>query len=111
MANGALAQGIQPVACTVPSVLGFDEGIEPRKQLNGLIKNHSTNCGVACVDLFSATSDPMGRLRRDYSNDGLHLSAAGYEAMAEAIFSGAVSQIISKRLGDAGSMRSDHLPL
>jgi acyl-CoA thioesterase I len=94
IADKALTQGIQAVTCTVPSVLGFDEGIQPRLQLNGLIKKYSVDHGVVCVDLFSATSDPTRRLRREYSNDGLHLSAAGYEAMAEAIFSGAVIGIL-----------------
>jgi acyl-CoA thioesterase-1 len=107
MVDGALAHGIQPVACTVPSVLGFDEGIHPRLQLNGLIKEYSAERRVVCVDLFSATSDSAGRLKTDYSNDGLHLSAAGYEAMGEAIFSGAVSGTIRAWLGDAGSPGSD----
>jgi lysophospholipase L1-like esterase len=40
----------------------------------------------------------MGRLREEYSNDGLHLSPLGYEAMAEAIFSRAVNGIVSKHL-------------
>ena len=98
MYGEALGHGIQPVACTVPSVLGFDEGIQPRAQLNQLIEKCSAELGVICVDLFSATSDPTGRLREEYSNDGLHLSPLGYEAMAEAIFFGAVSGIVSKHL-------------
>jgi len=98
LVDGALESGIQPVTCTVPSVLGFDEGIRPRLELNGLIKEQSLDHGVVCVDLFAATSDSAGRLRDEYSNDGLHLSALGYEAMAEAIFSGAVNGIVSKRL-------------
>lgn len=100
MVDEALANGIQPVACTVPSVLGFDEGIQPRLWLNRLIKEQSSDRGIVCVDLFSATSDSAGRLRMEYSGDGLHLSAAGYEAMAEAIFSGAIDELISKRLGE-----------
>ena len=73
MTDGALTHEIQPVACTVPSVLGFDEGIQPRLRLNRLIKKQSANRDVVCVDLFSATSDMAGRLMEDYSNDGLHL--------------------------------------
>ncbi len=101
MYDEALIHGIQPVACTVPSVLGYDEGIQPRLQLNQLIKKYSAERSIICVDLFSATGDSLtGRLKEEYSNDGLHLNPLGYEAMAESIFSGAVSAIVSKRLGD-----------
>lgn len=100
MAGEALVRRICPVACTVPSVLGFDESIRPRLQLNQLIKKYSTEHSIICVDLFSATSDSTGRLKAEYSNDGLHLTPLGYEAMAKAIFSGAVSGMVSKRLGD-----------
>jgi len=110
MTDGALSQGIQPVACTVPSVRGFDEGIRPRLQLNGLIKKQSQDRGVVCVDLFSATSDSVGRLMEDYSNDGLHLSASGYEAMADALFSGAVSGIVLQRLKGVGNPRNGTHP-
>lgn len=100
MYGEALTHGIQPVTCTVPSVLGFDEGIQPRLQLNQLIKGYSAERSIVCVDLFSATADSLtGRLKEDYSNDGLHLSALGYETVAETIFSGAVKGIVSKRLG------------
>jgi lysophospholipase L1-like esterase len=102
MYDQAMNNGIRPVACTVPSVRGFDEGIQPRLLLNGLIKRHSRALGVACVDLFTATSDSDGRLREEYSNDGLHLSPLGYEAMAEAIFSGAMRGMIEDYLPSAG---------
>ncbi len=98
MYRDALSHEIRPVSCTIPSVLGFDEGIPPRLMLNQLIKSYSAALGVACVDIFSATSDSEGRLRAEYSNDGLHLSALGYEAMADAIFSEAVSGMISDDL-------------
>jgi len=99
MYDESLRSEIQPVACTVPSVLGFDEAIQPRLQLNQLIREYSGALGIACVDLFSATSDPSGRLREEYSNDGLHLSPKGYEAMAEAIFSEVLAGMLLMRLG------------
>ena len=94
MYDKALKSGIRPVACTVPSVLGYDEGIPPRRQLNGLIKSYSAALGIHCVDLFTATADSAGRLREEFSNDGLHLSPLGYEAMADAIFTDAVREIV-----------------
>ena len=96
MYREAVRHGIRPIACTVPSILGFDEGIPPRLVLNRLIKKYSAEHGQVCVDLFTATCDPTtGRLREECSNDGLHMNTKGYETMAEAIFSEAVRGIVS----------------
>ena len=103
MYNEALEKGIRPVACTVPSVRGFDEGIQSRLLLNELIKRYTGAIGVVCVDLFTATADSAGRLREEYSNDGLHLSPLGYEAMAEAIFSDAVRGMVEDYLESVGT--------
>ena len=107
MYDEALAHRIQPVSCTIPSVLGFDEGVRPRLQLNQLIKKYSTERSIVCADLFSATGDSLtGRLKEEYSNDGLHLNPLGYETMAEAIFSGAISGMVSKRLREMSNHRT-----
>lgn len=103
MYDEALMNGIRPVACTVPSVRGYDEGIQPRLRLNGLIKRYSGTLGVVCVDIFSATADSTGRLREEFSNDGLHLSPSGYEAVAEVIFSDAVRVMIEDYLESVGA--------
>jgi acyl-CoA thioesterase-1 len=95
MYREAARHGIQPIACTVPSVLGFDEGIPPRLVLNRLIKEYSAEHGQVCVDLFTATCDSTGRLREECSSDGLHMNTRGYEEMAGAIFSEAVRDIVS----------------
>jgi acyl-CoA thioesterase I len=100
MYKEALDHLIQPIPCTVPSVLGFDEGIPPRLELNQLVKKSSAALGIGCVDLFAATADKAGRLRAEYSNDGLHLNTAGYEAMAGEIFSKSVRKIISNYTHD-----------
>jgi len=79
--------GIVPIACTVPSILGLDTGIPPRRILNKLILGHSVKTGIRCVDLFRATIDPAtSRLASRYSSDGLHLNSEGYRRMAEAVF-------------------------
>lgn len=106
MYDEALANGIRPVACMIPSVLGFDEGIAPRLELNRLIGKCAEERKIICIDLFSATGDSKGRLKEEYSNDGLHLSPSGYEAMAEALFSGAVSRIVAERLTETKSQPS-----
>jgi acyl-CoA thioesterase-1 len=91
----AASHRIQPIACTVPSVLGFDEGIPPRLVLNRIIREYSAEHGQVCVDLFKATCDSAGRLREECSSDGLHMNTRGYEEMAGAIFSEAVRDIVS----------------
>ena len=107
MYREAVRHGIRSIACTVPSVLGFDEGIPPRLVLNRLIKKYSAEHDQICVDLFTATCDSLtGRLREEYSNDGLHMNVRGYETIAEVIFSEAVRGIVSRhRSGAASSWR------
>lgn len=83
----ALEAGVEPIACTVPPVLGSHALIPPREELNQIIQNYCARRGIACVDLFAALGDPMTRfLLRVYSSDGLHLSAAGYQRMGEVIW-------------------------
>lgn len=110
MYREAVRHGIRPIACTVPSIRGFDEGIPPRLVLNRLIKKYSAEHGQVCVDLFTATSDSTtGRLREECSNDGLHMNKRGYETMAEVIFSEAVREIVSgHRMGAGSSLGGSH---
>jgi acyl-CoA thioesterase-1 len=105
MYGEAVRHGILPIACTVPSILGFDEGIPPRLVLNQLIKNYSVGHDQVCVDLFTATCDSTtGRLREECSGDGLHMNTRGYETMAEVIFSEAVRDIVlGHRRGEVSS--------
>ena len=90
---------IEPIACTVPSILGFDSYIPPRLELNKLIRKFCVNNELICVDLFTATSDSQtNRLLKEFSNDGLHLSTKGYEKIAETIFSEAIEEIINNAI-------------
>jgi alpha-L-fucosidase len=98
MYDRAQERGIRPVACTVPSVLGWDEGIKPRLELNRLIREHCERSSIVCVDVFSATCDADMRLKQEYSDDGLHLTPLGYRAMADAVFSDAVKAIVEASL-------------
>ena len=87
---------IRPIACTVPSILGFDSLIPQRIKLNELIKRHCSEQEILCADTFQATANPQTqRLLEVYSNDGLHLSTAGYKKLAETIFQEAVKKILS----------------
>ncbi len=100
MYDEASAHQITPLGCTVPSVLGFDEGIGPRLELNSLIKTHCMDRGFPCIDLFTATCDPeTQRLRVELSNDGLHLNTGGYMMLARTVFDEAIRQIVTEFLG------------
>jgi acyl-CoA thioesterase-1 len=91
----ALLHDVEPIACTVPSVLGWDEGIPPRLTLNGRLQRWCQEKTLLCVDLFEATCDPTTRrLRSDYASDGLHFNTLGYQKIAEAIFEDAVRRIL-----------------
>lgn len=105
----AQAAGMQAVGVTVPSICVSEESvmmptavsglvargipqwiqshIESRRSLNGMIQDTCQAMGMACVDLYSGTSEGEdGLLAAAYSNDGLHLSTAGYERFAELVW-------------------------
>lgn len=98
MYEQTFAAGGLPIPVTVPSIRiedgqGSREGQEwvsghlaRRGQLNQLIRDYAAAKHVACVDLFAATADPDGgQLAQIYSNDGLHLTTAGYRLFAEQV--------------------------
>lgn len=95
--DAALKRGIGPVACTVPSILGFDELIAPRIQLNGIIQAEAPRRGMPCVDLFAATADSRThRLSEQYSADGLHLNGEGYRRVGQCVFDTWLKELLDK---------------
>ncbi len=95
MYSQAAESGIQVTAVTVPSIRGADEYIPERQELNALLVGHCTKHSLSCVDLFTATAEPgTYRLARAYSNDGLHLTVAGYRLLADLLY----TQILDKSL-------------
>ena len=97
--DGALNGGISAVACAVPSILGFDELIPPRLELNRAIRAEAETRKMAFLDLFKPTADPLNnRLLQVYSSDGLHLNSKGYERMASYIFDNWLKAVLSHRL-------------
>jgi lysophospholipase L1-like esterase len=94
----AVAAGVKPVPVTVPSIrVGddlrseegrrwFAEHLERRCELNGSIR-YAESKGLTAFDIFTATVDPeTQQLAAQYSNDGLHLTTAGYRLMAERLY-------------------------
>lgn len=99
MLEMAKDNGVEPIGCTVPSIIGWDEAIPPRLQLNQSLKQFCREKGFSCVDLFEKTCEPKTkRLRSNYSSDGLHLNAKGYRKMAEIIFEESVKDILIREL-------------
>ena len=99
MYERARASDITPVPVTVPSVRVDVSGAGPdaeawrdqhlarRRVLNGLIGDYAASKRLTCVDLFTATADPAtGQLAAHYSNDGLHLTTAGYRLLATLLY-------------------------
>lgn len=53
--------------------------------LNKRIESIASDNGAIFIDLTDALSDTRGKLRKGFTNDGLHLTGAGYKAWAKAI--------------------------
>jgi acyl-CoA thioesterase I len=98
MYEQAQAAGAVPIPITVPSIRvdgapDSENGhawlaghLVRRQQLNDLIRAYAHAKGIACVDLFAATVDPDTlQLASAYSNDGIHLTTAGYRVFAERV--------------------------
>lgn len=56
-------------------------------KFNEEISRIAENAGATYIDLTPALSDKKGKLRREFTNDGLHLTGKGYQAWADAISS------------------------
>jgi lysophospholipase L1-like esterase len=98
MYEQTLAMGAVPIPVTVPSIRVEDasvsqegqewvaEHLARRSRLNQRIQDYAGSKGLACVDLFAATADPVSdQLAAIYSNDGIHLTTAGYRLFAEQV--------------------------
>jgi len=97
MYDSARNHGIGAVACSVPSILGFDELIPPRIALNRAINAETEKRKTLFLDLFTATSDRRNnRLLEDYSADGLHLNSKGYELIGKYVFDGWLKQVLDR---------------
>ena len=59
-------------------------GIDPRDEIaamNGWLRNYAENAGAIYIDYHTVLTTPSGSLQPEYSEDGLHLTLAGYVAM------------------------------
>ncbi|HSN04263.1 MAG TPA: GDSL-type esterase/lipase family protein [Nitrospira sp.] len=110
MYEQTLAAGGVPVPVTVPSLrvedaTGSREGWEwvaghlaRRFELNTLIGEYARTKGVPAIDLFAATAESdTNLLAREYSNDGLHLSTAGYRLFADLVYRQVLQPALSNK--------------
>jgi acyl-CoA thioesterase-1 len=111
MYDAALSKRMMPVACSVPSILAFDELIPPRLRLNGMIRTEAEKRGMAFVDLFAATADPQThRLLAQFSADGLHLNGKGYQRIAQCIFDKWLRALLDRYTKQIQQSQSDRNP-
>lgn len=87
---------IEPIACTLTPVLGYDEMLPKIGELNSMIRNYCRREKIRLADLFTALSDDHGKLRESFSSDGIHLSNAGYMKVAHVIYYEAIEGIIDE---------------
>lgn len=78
---------VKPVLCAIPPVEGFPAANEIRQSINGKIAEFCRDEDVHFVDLYTPLAGGIDDgLKREYSDDGLHLSPEGYRKMAEVIY-------------------------
>ena len=97
MYEQARKNSVYPIAVTVPSLRISGEGvaqefltthIERRYALNQSLMDYCGTSGIPCIDFFSKTvEEDTSLLAAQYSNDGIHLSTAGYEMLAQMLWS------------------------
>lgn len=78
-------QSVMPVNNSLKrykSLVGTENKI---KSFNEQIKKIAADNGAVYINLWPALSDSKGNLKREYTNDGLHLNGKGYRAWTDAI--------------------------
>lgn len=78
-------QSVMPVNNDFNRYKGLKGKESTVKELNNRIKAIAENEDAVYLDLWPALADSAGKLKRAYTNDGLHLNGAGYRAWASSI--------------------------
>jgi lysophospholipase L1-like esterase len=86
MVELALANKIKVVLASIPPALDFPwrRGLEPAPQIRGLnawLREYAASRGIEFVDYGAVLATSDGAMKAEYSADGVHPNAAGYEAM------------------------------
>ena len=86
--------GALPIACTLTGIRGPPRANDAIRTLNQRIVHHCKENSIIFADLYSATINSEGSLDQKYSNDGVHLSNLGYDAVADIIHSEVFEKIM-----------------
>lgn len=90
MSDIARAHGIALLLASIPPAAGFPwrPGLEtktPIAAMNAWLERFATSSGAIWVDYRRVLDDGSGAMKPGLANDGVHPTAAGYEAMATVI--------------------------
>ncbi|MDH5199463.1 MAG: SGNH/GDSL hydrolase family protein [Candidatus Bathyarchaeota archaeon] len=88
--------GVEPVACTLTSIVHQNPIVPRIWELNDLIRTYCAENRIRLVDLFRTTSDESGFLMEGYSSDGAHLNAEGNRRIASTVYTEFVEQILDE---------------
>jgi len=86
--------GALPIACTLTGIRGPSRANDVIRTINQMIVKHCQEKNILLADLYSSTIDSEGTLDQKYSNDGVHLSNLGYDAVADALFTEVFEKIM-----------------
>lgn len=86
MVELARLHGIRPILCAVPPAgeYGWRKGLEPAPKiirLNAMIRAYAEAEGIPYVDYHTPMAAEDGSMKTDYTKDGVHPLAPGYEVM------------------------------
>jgi lysophospholipase L1-like esterase len=86
MTELARASGIRVVLGSLPPASDFPwhHGLQPASKisaLNARLRAYAARHGIAYADYWRVLATPDGGMKPQYSEDGVHLNAAGYDAI------------------------------
>ncbi len=86
MTELARASGIRVVLASVPPASDFPwhHGLQPAPKISALnvrLQAYAARHGIAYADYWRVLATPEGEMKPQYSEDGVHVNAAGYEAI------------------------------
>jgi lysophospholipase L1-like esterase len=101
MAELAKANHIKVVLCSVLPAFDYPwkPGLDPAEKiviLNKMIKKFADANGIIYLDYFSSMADEQKGLKKEYSNDGVHPTKAGYMIM-QPLAEGAIKKALAQK--------------
>lgn len=100
MAELARAHHIKVVISSVLPVYKYPwkpdvEPVEKIAQLNTMLKNYADKNNMTYLDYFPATADEQQGFKKEYTEDGVHPTLAGYKVM-EPLVMEAIDKVLGK---------------